>query len=232
MSKGGIVIRDENRCVYVYRDTPKARERGKVGERCGMPRANETAYCKFHGGNNQGTINAARRDRVEAEIRSDPAFTALWPEDHPKLDPFSLLLWEIRRAGQRIEWFDRRLSELAKDRDIWWGVTKKEAIGAAEYTGVNKTFEARENILVKMQNEERERLVKLRNEWQNNKFESARIAGMGAFRTAMTQALRAFADAFEIDLADPENAARLKAALADLPVPVPPMLETPQTESA
>jgi hypothetical protein len=220
MPRGGQKPRDENRCVHVYRDTPKAREKGKVGQRCGMARVNETPYCKFHGGATMSTVDKYRRERVEAEIRQDPSFTELWPEDHPSLDPFSLLLWEIRRSGQRIEWFDRRLSELGKDRDIWWGVTKKEEVGAAEYTGVNKTFEARENVLVKMQNEERERLVKLRNEWQNNKFEAARIAGMGAFRTAMTAALRAVAAEFEIDLEDPAVQARLRVALDDLPVPI------------
>lgn len=216
-----------DRCTHVYRDTPKARARNKVGERCGQPAINETPYCKFHGGNTQSTIDKYRRIRVEDEIRTDPSFTDLWAEDHPKLDPFSLLLWEIRRSGQRIEWFDRRIAELKEEKSIWWGMTKKESIGAAEYTGVNKTFEARENVLVKMQNEERERLVKLRNEWQGNKFEAARIAGMGAFRAAMTLAIRAVCVEFEIDLSDPENANRLKAVLSALPTPLP-MLQDPE----
>jgi hypothetical protein len=211
----------KDRCIHIYRDTPKARARGKVGERCGGPAINETPYCKFHGGNTQSTIDKYRRLRVEDEIREDPSFTDLWPEDHPHLDPFTLLLWEIRRCGQRIEWFDRRIGELAHERDIWWGLTKKERVGASEYTGVNKTFEARENVLVKMQNEERERLVKLRNEWQNNKFDAMRIAGMGAFRAAMTGAIRSVCEEFEIDLEDPEVQARLRACLDPLPAPIP-----------
>ena len=225
MSKGGQRVHPENQCTHVYRDTPKARAAGKVGKRCGAARINDTPFCKFHGGANQGTIDKARKERIVAEIKADPSFTDLWPEDHMLLDPFSLLLWEIRRAGQRIEWFDRKIADLKEERSIWYGMTKKETIGAAEYTGTNRTFEARENVLVKMQNEERERLVKLRNEWQNNKFEAARIAGMGAFRTAMTQALRAFADEFEIDLEDPATQARLRAALVDLPVPIPARFE-------
>ena len=218
------MVRPENRCTHVYADTPKARERDKVGVQCGKPRVNETPFCEFHGGNNQVTIDKARRVRVEAEIRTqvaDLSFTDLWPEEHPKLDPFTLLLWEIRRSGQRIEWFDRRISDLTEEKSIWWGITKKEEIGASEWTGTNKTFEARENILVKMQNEERERLKKLRDEWQNNKFEAARIAGMGAFRMAMTGAIRAVALEFDIDLTDPLNQARLRNALGDLPAPIP-----------
>lgn len=220
MTKGGQLVRPENQCTHVYRDTPKARARGKVGQQCGQVRVNETPFCKFHGGNNQGTIDKSRRARVEAEIKADPSFTDLWQVDHPKLDPFTLLLWEIRRSGARIEWFDRQIDALKDERSIWFGMVKREKIGASEWTGTNRTFEARENVLVKMQNEERERLKKLRDEWQNNKFEAARIAGMGAFRTAMTAALRAFAEEFGIDLEDPEVQARLRGALEGLPVPV------------
>jgi hypothetical protein len=219
--------RDENRCVHVYADTPKAREKGKVGQRCGQPRINETPFCKFHGGANSSTIDKYRRQRVEDEIKADPSFTALWPEHHRMLDPFSLLLWEIRRCGARIEWFDAQIDRLKNEKQIWWGRTKKEQIGAAEYTGVNQTFEARENVLVKMQNEERARLVKLRNEWQSNKFEEARIVGMGAFRMAMTSAIRAVAFEFDIDLELPENQTRLRRALGDLPAPIP-ALEQPE----
>lgn len=222
----------ENRCQHVYRDTPKARERNKVGHQCGGTAINDTPFCKFHGGANASTIDKYRRLRVEAEITSDPGFTDLWVEDHPRLDPFSLLLWEIRRSGARIEWFDAKIDELAEEKSIWWGMTKKERIGAGEFTGTNRTFEARENVLVKMQNEERERLVKLRNEWQSNKFEANRIAGMGAFRTAMTGALRAFAEAFEIDLSDPDNAARLREALSALPTPIPMLVEQRVNEPA
>lgn len=215
------MIADENRCTHVYRDTPKSRARNKVGQRCGQPRINDTPFCKFHGGAIGVTIDKYRRVRVEDEIRNDPRFTDLWPEDHPRLDPFTLLLWEIRRSGQRIEWFDRQLDRLKKDREIWWGITKKESIGAAEYTGTNRTFEARENVLVKMQNEERKRLKELRDEWQNNKFEAARIAGMGAFRESMTTAIRSVCAEFGLDLDDPEIAARLRRALDPLPAPIP-----------
>lgn len=225
MAKGGQMVLPEHRCTHIYADTPKARARGKVGVQCGGPRVNETPFCKFHGGNTMRTVDKYRRERVEAEIKADPSFTDLWAEDHPKLDPFTLLLWEIRRSGQRVEWFDRRLDELDEEKAIWWGMVKKEVIGASEFTGTNRTYEARENVLVKMQNEERERLKKLRDEWQNNKFEAARIAGMGAFRLAMTGAIRAVALEFDLDLEDPVIQARLRDALGDLPAPIP-ALET------
>ena len=211
-----------SQCAHIYRDTPKAREAGKVGKQCGLYSINDTPFCKFHGGRTPSVITKYRAERyVEEQKQHDPSFTDLWPETHERLDPFSLLLWDIRRSGARIEWFDRQLDKITEEKSIWWGMTKKEAIGAAEFAGTNKTYEARENILVKMQNDERKRLKDLRDEWQNNKFEALKIAGYGAFREAMRKALVAVCAEFEIDMADPEIQARLRLALEGLPDPLP-----------
>lgn len=224
------------RCAHIYEDVPKNRERDRVGAQCGQHAVNETPFCKFHGGNSTQVIEKARRDRYEADIRAQMevevrptpsptsneavAFTGLWAADHAMLDPFSLLLWEIRRSGARIEWFDAQIAKLGKERDIFWGITKQEKIGASEFRGTNKTYEARENILVKMQNDERKRLKELRDEWQNNKFEAAKIAGYGAFRASMRNALGAIAKEFALDLEDPEIQARMRRALEGLPDPI------------
>lgn len=221
------------RCAHIYRDTPKAREKGRVGDQCGQSAANGTPFCRFHGGASSQVINKYRVQRfeeeVEAQIDKETGFTEIWPEDHPRLDPFSLLLWEIRRAGARIEWFDRKIDEIHDEHSIWWGITKQEQIGASEFAGTNKTYEARENIIVKMQNEERKRLKELRDEWQNNRFEALKVAGYGAFRESMRNAINAVARAFEIDLSEPENQALLRAALEGLPEPIP-GIEAPETK--
>lgn len=220
---------DEKRCTYVYRDTPKAREAGKVGQRCGAPKVNGTDRCKFHGGSSPGRIQNAQRARILAEVEAEvPGFTDMWPETHHLLDPFSMMLWEIRRSGARIEWFDRKLSELEDEKAIWWGKSKEERIGASEFTGVNKTYEAREHVLVKMQNEERERFKKLRDSWQNDRFEAARVAGMGAFGAAARQMIAMLCAEFGIDLSNPEVQARVQHALEGLPDPVP-LLSSPKS---
>lgn len=244
------------RCAHIYTDTPKNRDRNRVGKQCGQFAVNETPFCKWHAGNSAQVIDAHRRKRYEAEIEkeieaatpagfarhlkhaldnpdeeevvtpNDGGFTKLWQEDHPMLDPFSLLLWEIRRSGARIEWFDRKLDELKDEKSLWWGMTKREVVGASEFAGTNKTYEARENVLVKMQNEERKRLQALRDEWQNNRFEAAKIAGYGAFRASTRALIAAFLDGFSLDPSDPEVQAVLRAALATLPDPIP-MLDAP-----
>lgn len=234
------------RCAHIYTDAPGNVEKNRVGKQCGQWAVNETPFCKFHAGNSTQVIDAARRKRYEAEVEEQlrvavtsidvvnaantlnavGGFTELWAEDHAMLDPFSLLLWEIRRSGARIEWFDRKLDELKDEKSLWWGITKREVIGASEFEGTNKTYEARENVLVKMQNEERKRLQALRDEWQNNRFEAAKIAGYGAFRASTRALIEALVTEFEIDTTDPEIQTRLRSALESLPDPIP-MLEAP-----
>lgn len=215
-------VRPENQCTYVYGDTPKAREHNKVGKRCGMAKINGTDRCKFHGGATPSVIAKARKDRVENEMRTKlDRFTDLWPESHELLDPFSLMLWEIRRCAARIEWFDERLRELDDEKALWWGETKREKIGAAEFTGTNKTFEARENVILAMQAKERDRLNKLTKEWAEQRFEAARIAGYGAFGVALKRAIGALAVEFALDLTDQSVQARVRRVLGDLPDPLP-----------
>lgn len=225
------------RCEHVYKNTQKSRDLDRVGRQCGGTQVNDTNFCKWHGGASDQVINKARNDRYEAEVAAevaravatpvDPAavkvggFTELWPEDHPSLDPFSLLLWEIRRSGARIEWFDRKIDEIEEEKSIWWGISKEEHIGATEFAGTNRTYEARENIIVKMQNEERKRLQGLRDAWQNDKFEALKISGYGAFRATMRQAILAVLTEFDLDLQDPEIQERLRTALNALPEPIP-----------
>jgi hypothetical protein len=221
-----------DKCTHVYRDTPKAREKGKVGQRCGKWQVNGTPFCEFHGGANHRTIEKAQRERFEEEIRREaPSFTEMWAEDHPLLDPFSILLWEIRRSGARIEWFDSKIEAFNEEKSIWWGISKQEEIGAAEFAGTNKTYEARENVLVKMQNEERKRLADLRRQWQDDRFEAARVAGMGAFGAAARAMIAALAQEFDIDLLDEATQLRVQHALEGLPDPIPGMRALEPTEN-
>lgn len=190
------------RCEHYFTDTPKNREKGRVGKQCGRPAENETPYCRFHGGNSTQVIAKAQRTKIEREAKA-AGFTDIWPENHRMLDPFTLLLWEIRRSAARIEWYDRKITELEDEKSIWWGLTKMEKVGAAEFTGTNKTFEARANILVKMQDEERVRLKALRDEWQSNRFEAAKVAAMGEFRAQTNIVLRGVLRALGHDPNDP-----------------------------
>jgi hypothetical protein len=211
-------------CSYHYADSPKNQEKGRVGQQCGLAAEdNGTGRCKFHGGRNPVLVNRARREAIQAEMNrdiSDGRFTGLWPDDHELLDPFSLLLWEIRRCGWRIEWYDAAIRRLGEEKEIWWGITKEEEVGATEFAGTNKTYEARENILVKMQNEERKRLFDLTKEWQGNKFEAARIAGMGAFASAARSMVARLAQELGADLSDPEVQGMIERVLLSQP-PLP-----------
>lgn len=177
-----MTVKDENRCTYRYVDSAKNRDLGRVGKQCGKAAEdNGTGRCKFHGGRAPAMVQTARRRAIEREMEADPGFNGIWPEDHELLDPFSLLLWEIRRSGHRIAYLDRQMSQLEEERDLWWGQTKREEIGASEFAGVNETFEAREHVYLKRQDIERKRMFDLMKEWQSNKFEATRIMALGEF---------------------------------------------------
>lgn len=211
----------DRKCTYVYVDSPKNREKERVGQKCGFwAEDNGTGRCKFHGGRNEALIAATRRARIRAEIEAEPGFVGLWPEDHELLDPFSLLLWEIRRSGHRIEYLSRKIAELKEEKDLWWGKTKQEKISATEFAGVNTTYEAREHVLIKMQNDERKTLFALTKEWQGQKFEAARIAGMGAFAAAAKTLVRNLVEQLGHDLSDPEIQDVIERVLLNQP-PLP-----------
>lgn len=217
----GRKVDPDERCAHVYRDTPKARAKGKVGDKCKGYRVNGTRFCKFHGGNSSHVIKHAAREKFRAEIEADlPSFASMWPEDHHLLDPFSLLLWDIRRSGARIQWYDIALANLDQE-ELHWGKTKEEEITASEFAGRNKTYEARASVLIEEQNKERKHMLTLRNAWQNDRFEAARVAGMGAFGQAARHMLIRIAEEFEIDLQDPLVQARVQSALEGLPDPIP-----------
>lgn len=222
-------VRDEVRCTYVYVDSEKNRERNRVGTRCSQPRVNGTDRCKFHGGNSPNKIAADRAIRIENETRSNlDKFTDLWDEKHPLLDPFSLMLWEIRRSAARIEWFDARMRELTEEKELWWGLVKEEDLEASEFPGRNKTYEARENVILKMQNAERDRLNRLTKEWADHRFEALKIAGYGAFGQAMRRTIKALCEEFGLDMSDHEVRDRIRRVLGEQPNPLPDSIEPPK----
>lgn len=219
------------KCTYIYVDSPRNQERGRVGHQCGFaPENNGTGRCKYHGGRNPRLVNVARRQIVQSAMDADISegrFTGLWPTDHELLDPYSLMLWEIRRSGWRIEWFDVKIREVKEEKDMWWGITKEESVGASEWAGTNRTYEARENILIKMQNEERKRLFDLTKEWNNARFEAARVATMGAFAVAAKDMVRSLLEALGQDLDDEGTQQMVARVLAQQP---PLLIEGPVKE--
>lgn len=213
-----MTVSDEKRCTYHFIDNEKNRGLGRVGERCGRPaEPNGTGRCKFHGGKAPAMIDKVRQAEFEAEIRRDRRFTDLVPADDARLDPFSLLLWEIRRSLGRIDYLDDKINELAEEKSLWWGMTKQEEISASEFAGTNRTYEARENILVKMQNDERKRLFDMEKEWQSNKFEATKIMAMGEFGTYARLLVTRLVQELGHDLTDQDTQEAIARVLGAMP---------------
>jgi hypothetical protein len=189
-------------------------------ERCRKAALPNQTVCELHGGKSPAALEAALVRSVKTEMQK---FVELAPADDWRLDPFNLLVWEVRRTIARIDWYDERLADLRSEKDLIWGLSKKERISATEFAGTNRTYEARENKFHELQRIERARLERLMAFWQNSKFEAIRVASLGGFQKSMRQMVLAVMQEFEIDAMDPEVQKRVQKALEGVPDPIPAM---------
>lgn len=191
---------ERTRCVAHRRET---------GDQCKSPAILGSTVCPKHGGSAPQVRLAAEAVQIRARLEK---FTEGEPLNSRLMSPVAALEWEFARIIGRIKWYDERISELAREKDLWWGLAKKEKIGAAEYTGTNRTYEARENMLLKLQNDERTRLERLSKIWIDAKFEAARLEVNGQFAGAVNRAVREVLRSLDIDEKDAEI--RRKVGLA------------------
>ena len=147
------------------------------------------------------------------------------------LNPITAFEMEFRRTLGRIAWYDEQLALLASEEDLIWGRTKKERIGAGEFTGVNTTYEARVNILEEMQRWERKHLLDLEKVWINAGLEQERLSMLKAYSTRVRTYIERAFEALGLDLSDPRVLDALKHVSDEGPI-VPPIdikqIEGPQ----
>jgi len=180
------------------------------GDRCEANATRDSTMCVQHNKVESQRAKAILRRSANARLRD---FVELEPEDSELLDPFSLLLWETRRSINKIKFYDDQLLGLSSEKELWWGLVKEEQINATEFAGTNKTYEARQNQILNMQDAERKRLFELFKLWTDTKLEAARIATVGVFKVEANKLIRAVLTEFGIDLVDPENRQRIANVL-------------------
>lgn len=121
----------------------------------------------------------------------------------PEADPVTAFETEFRRTIARIRYYDERLAEL-RDEELGWGKTKEESIDATEYPGTNVTFEARANILLQLQWEERQHLVKMTKIYFGAKVDERRLQIMEAQVLALDGAITKVLSRLGLSPKDPE----------------------------
>lgn len=140
------------------------------GRKCGQLATPGWTTCVTH--KSQGVASgeptkgekAAERKRLAAEAKM-AAFIRPIPATDPDANPLIAFSTEFRRVLARIRWYDEKLAEIRDERDLIWGLSKEEKINAAEYTGTNRTLEAKEHMWLVLQGRERDRLFNMEKLW-------------------------------------------------------------------
>jgi hypothetical protein len=135
----------------------------------------------------------------------------------PEANPVTAFETEFRRTLGRIRWYDEELSRM-EVKDLTWGMSKEENIGATEFSGVNRTYEAKASAIHELQFRERQHLIAMEKIWLGAKFEQAKLDMQRAYVTQLDSALEDILTALGHKVSDPTVRQVVRDRLLQLPV--------------
>lgn len=94
----------------------------KTGKQCGNHPLRGGKTCRFHGGSNKRSKDAAARN-LEQEKLTRVARRLGTP--HTDLDPAQALLDLVASKAGEVEWLRHQVELLETDGELWWGKTKE-----------------------------------------------------------------------------------------------------------
>lgn len=135
-------------------------------ERCGNPARLGYTVCRNHGAG--GELHKARGESIVKErqqIKAISRFVVGISKDDPEANILVGFENEYRRCMGRIRWYDEQIELLDDEARLIWGQTKEEDKSAVEFSGVDKTYEARKHMWLTLQDEERKNLREMAKVW-------------------------------------------------------------------
>lgn len=181
-------------------------KRRSTGEQCRQTARKGTIYCAPHG-RSPYAKKASERALVLTQMQR---FVKPYEGD---IDPLSAFEMEFRRTLGRIAWYDEQLALLGSERDLIWGVTKEEHVGAAEFAGTNTTYEAKANLLLELQNWERKHLLDMEKVWIGAKLDEQKLNLMRRYVESAYTAVVKAVKILGLDPGDPKVQEALAVAL-------------------
>lgn len=139
---------DEYRCTATAKGT---------GERCRCVAMVDQRVCQTHGGKAPSSLRGAARRRAAreaAELVTAVMTTYGVPRD---VDPAVALLELVQQSAGHCEWLRCQVAELDAEA-VGWGKTEERVATAGSARAAHIRREARVNVLVKLYNDERDRL--------------------------------------------------------------------------
>lgn len=187
----------------------------KNGERCKAPSLVGLTVCRIHGG--QLPALRAKSEKAKVLMAMEKFVTPI-PANDPEADFITAFETEFRRTVARIRYFDEKLAEL-REEELIWGKTKEEDIDAAEYPGVNRTFEAKANMYHQLQWEERQHLVKMTKVYMAAKVDERRLQIMEREVLALDKAITTILGRLGHNPKDPEVRSVIREELLAIAAP-------------
>lgn len=197
-------------------NTPKCRARNKVtGEKCRANAVSGLVVCRAHGG---GTPNATKKAERARAVTAMTKFVKPLDVNDPEANPITAFETEFRRTLGRIRWFDEQLAALDSEKDLIWGKSKVEVIGASDFNGTNTTYEARSHVLYELQFKERGHLLQMEKIWLSARFDQAKLDIQRAYVVQLDAALTDILTSLGHSAKDPEVRQVVRDRLLALPM--------------
>jgi hypothetical protein len=153
--------------------------------------------CRSHGGDAPKLAEASHRT---AALTAMQRFVQ--PYEGP-IDAVTGFEREVRRTMGRIRWLEEQIAGLEDENDLIWGLSKEEDIGASEFGGINRTYEARLHVFEDMLRWERKHYHELLKTWIRANLDERKLSMMQSHIDYTYSLVIATARALGHDTADP-----------------------------
>jgi hypothetical protein len=190
--------------VGVTRRCKKTREVNGRQQRCKAQAMVGLDVCVKHGGSFPQSKALSERSKVLTTMQR---FIRPYEGELTLVSAFEE---EFRRTVGRIHWLNEQIGLLSSEKDLIWGLTKKEVIGAGEEPGTNKTYEAKVHILEEMLRWERVHLLNIEKLGIGAGLEQQRLDMLKTYSSRLETLVSNAFEALGLDVRDPKVLAALK----------------------
>lgn len=126
----------------------------KDGQPCGQPPLRGQRVCRKHGGKAPQNLAAAERRLARMEIEQ-AVVSALGERPTVDEDPIAAMQWLINWSAAHCRWYLAELRKLRPDALVWGD----QQVRTSDLTGLTVVEKAQTNALLRLYNEERDRLA-------------------------------------------------------------------------
>lgn len=126
------------------------------------------------------------------------------PLTDPEANPLVAFSMEFRRSIGLIHFYEEQLNKLKDEREFVWGKVEAEKVRASEWQGLNEKWAARENIWLKLLNDERERMMRMEKIWLTANLGAQQLELQKRVVSSIDFAMQRVLQKLGVDIRDPK----------------------------